>query len=1050
MGWRERLFATDEELGKRDDDHKPSPNGGISWVPRQKPAIRWKRILGLIGACACLWVFVRNIPVLSPARQRLNPYESISYSRPRPARAPIYAPSPASSPVEHDDSITASTPFSQDAKAAETVPHDFDGPVKFYALAASLHGIARTSGHRASNKNILFAASSLKSVANLLPLACEMASWNRNYVHVTIMGRDEMSLDDIKQINGATRNSCDIFWHDARPDYAVYSSNKRMEISVAGALGHVEAFMHPQAVITDDFEDEDVFFGRAIQRKAKALGQTHIKVPDPEALAWIARLEAASLRAWHAATIDIVVQAPRDTSGSIIRLLRSLESAAYAGFKPPRLTIELPAKLKQDTHDFLNDFKWPPQAHEDNGIGHELSLRRRIPDQHVSVDEASTHFIESFYPANTENSHVLVLSPQAELSRVYFYYLKYNLLEYRYSSVAEDDASDLFGISLDLPSVQLNGSSTLDPPQPKRRSDATASDRSDEDNGRISSFLWQAPNSNAALYFGDKWKELHSFITKRHAASLHPSTSKHHRDRRKSVSEQLPAWSEYTLDLMKSRGYYLLYPNLYSAASLDRSNSLVITHNDLYQPPDEFAHPAPVTSSSAPLPTASILDAGNDYLASRHISQPESSMHLNTESPLLQNFIALLPAAPLPKSVLDINASPGTASRSNDPLPDLPSLPILDYLGVPIDADELEERSQTFAVEYRLSAGGCSKALAEAKTQSLTEHSAEDLFCIDDDEYSIVEHHKIEVEPQAAPREPAPKAILRPEPVQRKQIVNEKTTSVEIGSRPKTDSPSVSITAPSMRGVDEASMTTSARYQDTVKTGTKVQPDAAKVNGKVPVVGKEEIELTDVQRAELNDWQAKQRKAGDAANDESRVAKAGDAKADGRGRAVREGPGEGRAVADNMPKRPVGGVLSPVREAADRAEGDSVTGARRPAADAPRAGHPGPKVAAQNDMPIDSAGRAGKAAEVEAAGREPRPRRAPLTQEREGSAVKHEPAARNAAIVEAELKERPDSPDWETVTTKGETRRRQDAVVADNKRTKGLEVKQNQAIVEKR
>ena len=59
---------------------------------------------------------------------------------------------------------------------------------------------------------MLFAASNVKSVTILLPMACEMATFKRNSVHFVFVGRDEISMDILKEINGYTED-CDIMFH---------------------------------------------------------------------------------------------------------------------------------------------------------------------------------------------------------------------------------------------------------------------------------------------------------------------------------------------------------------------------------------------------------------------------------------------------------------------------------------------------------------------------------------------------------------------------------------------------------------------------------------------------------------------------------------------------------------------------------------------------------------------------------------------------------------------------------------------------------------------
>lgn len=70
-----------------------------------------------------------------------------------------------------------------------------------------------------------------------------------------------------------------------------------MEVSVSAALGHIETFMHPQVLITDDSSRDDGFFTKAIRAKAAELGKSVIELPKDatEKMMWIARLDSGSL-----------------------------------------------------------------------------------------------------------------------------------------------------------------------------------------------------------------------------------------------------------------------------------------------------------------------------------------------------------------------------------------------------------------------------------------------------------------------------------------------------------------------------------------------------------------------------------------------------------------------------------------------------------------------------------------------------------------------------------------------------------------------------------
>lgn len=117
----------------------------------------------------------------------------------------------------------------------------------------------------------------------------------------------------------------------------------------------------------------------------------------------------------------MVIQASAGATGGLIRLLKSLRSADYASSTAPHLTIELAGTIDASTEEFLRDFKWPPpQVYNPTRI-RQLSLRHRISRSTLTEEESSVRFLESFWPSNPGDSHVLVLTPDAELSPKFYH-----------------------------------------------------------------------------------------------------------------------------------------------------------------------------------------------------------------------------------------------------------------------------------------------------------------------------------------------------------------------------------------------------------------------------------------------------------------------------------------------------------------------------------------------------------------------------------------------------------------------------------------------------
>lgn len=392
--------------------------------------------------------------------------------------------------------------------------------------------------------------------------------------------------------------------------------------------------------------------------------------------------------------MDILIHALPGASGSLIRLLKSLSAADYTSCSVPHLTIELPHDVDPPTQKFLETFQWPP-AHIDNPSNTKhLSIRRRIPRWSLKEEESSIRFLESFWPANPVDSHALVLSPQTELSPHFFHCkpvlpncnthqpltriidLKYTVLEYKYSSTAQYQEWDsrLLGISLDLPTTYLSGTGEFNPPTKRDVKPQTEAYPIDGP----TPFLWQAPNSNAVLFFGQKWVELHGFVS-RLLDTTHrlPSTPASFLST-KDVSKSYPSWLEHALRLSRARGYWTLYPGEAIGGGL------AVVHKELYKAPEEYQNETPKQQQS----------------------------NKDDERDLASGSGSLLE---------------GLLPSKDGLLPPFAELPIMTWDGKVVSLEEFDAGVKEYAAEFRANVGGDCEDL-EAK-DLLPKGDAADLFC---------------------------------------------------------------------------------------------------------------------------------------------------------------------------------------------------------------------------------------------------------------------------------------------------------------------------------
>lgn len=347
------------------------------------------------------------------------------------------------------------------------------------------------------------------------------------------------------------------------------------------------------------------------------------------------------------------------SSGALVRLIRSLDAADYLG-TVPRLTIELPPLMESQLLVILQSLRL-------SQLQGRITLRRRVEPRYMDPADSSLRTVESFYPLNPSTTHLLLLSPQAELAPSFFIYLMFNVLRYKEHPGGSSASPDLLGISLELPRSHPSSENTPfipPPPPPPSKSDMG---RTKE---HIPLFLWQSPNSNAALYFGDKWIEFHSFLSSRLDSEGRANAA----SRDKLVSKRYPAFMDYLLDMMQEKGYYMIYPTFPGHGS----SPLATVHTEMHQLPEEFAEslesakfgesPHRKTDDAIHIPQGSIVDEMEDLIHERPVSR-ESSI-----SSLLDTF--------------ELG------------LPDIDALPLLSYDGKSLHEKASASRTKIFLGRY--------------------------------------------------------------------------------------------------------------------------------------------------------------------------------------------------------------------------------------------------------------------------------------------------------------------------------------------------------------
>lgn len=214
-----RLWTNDEELAKKDDDltdprlarQNHGHGHGHQWqgagrVPRRRSVARF----AVYALIAFLLIIVLTKALGGGGGGAPSRIGRPSSGRYHPDRIPDEYDSADKPPVPDSGAIPGE-------KGSPVEPaRTYSGSVKLPSLGQSLHAIGSTGGKQAKNRNVLFAAGSLKSAATLLPFACQMAFEHLNYVHFVLMGRSEISLLDLLKINGI-ETTCPLILHGAVP-----------------------------------------------------------------------------------------------------------------------------------------------------------------------------------------------------------------------------------------------------------------------------------------------------------------------------------------------------------------------------------------------------------------------------------------------------------------------------------------------------------------------------------------------------------------------------------------------------------------------------------------------------------------------------------------------------------------------------------------------------------------------------------------------------------------------------------------------------------------
>ncbi|KAI7942826.1 hypothetical protein MJO29_012670 [Puccinia striiformis f. sp. tritici] len=283
-----------------------------------------------------------------------------------------------------------------------------------------------------------------------------------------------------------------------------------------------------------------------------------IGLPSDEVMAadWILGLDIQALKQWHKPKVDISV-ITNDRSSSLSRLLDSLERAAYYG-DAVNLVINMEQTADQRTRKLVEGFEWKHGS---------KTVRKRIIQGGLLPA-----VVESWYPSSAYDSYGVLLEDDVEVSGYFYGWLKFALLEYRYSG---RPTGSIYGISLYQPQhSELR-------PEGRRPFHAPVLLAGLGVHPTTLPYASQVPCSWGALFFPETWTDFERYLTFRLADKLpglplnQPVIPSPIRSNRWPKS-----WKKYLIEWVYLRGQVMIYPNYHQLNQTSPDETLIDNLNE--------------------------------------------------------------------------------------------------------------------------------------------------------------------------------------------------------------------------------------------------------------------------------------------------------------------------------------------------------------------------------------------------------------------------------------------------------------------------------------
>ncbi|KAK3835452.1 MAG: hypothetical protein J3R72DRAFT_403651 [Linnemannia gamsii] len=445
----------------------------------------------------------------------------------------------------------------------KTVPSTFCTSIKrLYRESGIWHswirrGRALVSQYEQLSSVVVF-MSNIDEAILLKDLICRWSLSPDTSIHVAVAGSSRgIGRKEFAQL--LPSEDCHVGIYDMRLSHLPSKPTELESIRLASEVSvnsfHILHSLRPKVIFYLQEPDSIFSDGLAISHTRANIPAIALKPEDIEHVRWIPDLPIQALQNWNTPEVKLVV-ITNNRPGSCIRLLRSLSHAHYLNDKVS-LTLNMDAEADRVTIQMAGSFQWE--------FG-EKFMRHRVRRGGLMLA-----VVEAWYPQGN-NEYAVLLEDDVEVSPLFYSWIKYNILKYRYSP-DNQLYQHMFGVSMysqKFVETHLAGRAPFNPedifietPEYELRTP----------------FLLQLPCSWGAVYFPEHWREFHEYVADRlldiewNKTSLQSVQIPNSRTNRWSNS-----WKKLFIEMIYMRGYVMLYPNFFNFTSFSTNHLEWGTH----------------------------------------------------------------------------------------------------------------------------------------------------------------------------------------------------------------------------------------------------------------------------------------------------------------------------------------------------------------------------------------------------------------------------------------------------------------------------------------